>query len=141
MRFAILLLLSAYSLCASAQQNTIAPDGGEIQGRWESFAYNLSEQNDQEATPLHAYYFKDNMVFHRGEIVDGAIIFNITGRYSISGDSIKLVYQDYLNQTQATRKVKKAVFRIFYKSPNRLDLDIVEPADQNPISLIKLAVE
>lgn len=141
MKFIIILFFSAYSLCTLAQQNTIGLNKQDILGRWESFAYSLSEQENEKVDPLHAYYFKDNMVFHKGEIVEGAIIFNITGRYTVSGDSIKLVYQDYLNETKSTRKVKKTVFKIFYKSTNRLDVDVVEPTNQNPFTLRKLEVE
>ncbi len=137
MKLIITILLSVFSLCSFAQQNNNALAKEDILGRWESFPYSLSEEQSADREPLHIYYFKDSTVFHRGEIKGDAVIFNVTGRYSIMGDSIRMVYQDYLNQTQSTRKTYRQIFRVFYKSEERLDVDILD-SKRNPLTLIKL---
>jgi len=137
MKTIIPLLLFICSFNLYGQKKTHDIDKNDIIGRWESFTYNLEENPAIKPEPMNVYYFKDNMVFHRGEIVDGAIIFNITGRYSVEGDSIKLVYQDYLKQTTYTRETKTMILKIFYRSDNRLDMDIISPDDSNPITFIR----
>lgn len=137
MKVIVLSIFLTFSFLTYGQQKESILVKEDISGRWESFTYSLEENNDTIREPLNVYYFKDNMVFHRGEIVDGAIIFNITGRYSIEGDSIKLAYQDYLKHTTATRKINTMTFKVFYISPNRIDMDIIEPENLNPITLIR----
>lgn len=112
-----------------------------IAGRWGSNSYILDDVSLDSIVPMKIYFFKDNLTFHRGDVTKGAVIFNITGRYSISGDTLKMYYQDYLNQTQATRKPQKTFFKIFYHDDNRMDIDIIEPKNQLPLILRRQVVE
>lgn len=137
MKIIISLFFFVCSFAVYAQQETNQLTEADIIGRWESKVYNLEKQEAKDNESLHIYYFKDNNVFHRGEIVDGAIIFNITGKYSVKGDSIKMVYQNYLKHNTETRKPQTMILEVFYKSPNRMDADIIEPKNQSPLILVR----
>lgn len=52
------------------------------------------------------------MVFHKGEAAEGVIVFNITGKYDVEGDSITVYYNNYLLNKANRVKPKKIQFKV-----------------------------
>lgn len=115
--------------------NSISLNSHELIGRWTCYDYTLELVPEENKKPTFVYFFKDNKTFHKGKITEGAIIFNITGEYSISNDTIKIFYYDYLNQTTNSRTLQKEFLKVFYRDKERMDADIIEPKNQLPITL------
>lgn len=134
--FAVSILLCSISVKGQhLSKKNIHINAHDLNGRWLCYAYTLELLPDDSLKSSYVYLFKDNNVFHKGKITESAIIFNITGEYSVSGDTVKLYYYDYLNQTVNTRKLQKEFLKVFYNDGNRMDAEVILPKHLLPVTL------
>lgn len=91
----------------------------DISGRW------TKESEGLEATSSggdsFVYIFKDDMVFHCGEIFEGVILFNITGKYTIEGNLVKIIYFDFSQNNGNSKKAKQLTFKVLSIDKNRME--------------------
>lgn len=84
----------------------------DIIGRWIEIKDTNSSVNNIDIKHPYTYIFRDNMIFHLGEAFEGVILFNTTGRYSIEGDSINVVYYDLILGNTKSRQARHILFKI-----------------------------
>lgn len=113
----IILLLCSLSLYS--QHRIINKE--DIIGRWVEDADLESDSNHIEAHP-YTYIFRENMIFHLGEIYDGVIIFNIAGKYTLDHNIISVIYYDLINGNAKTRKAHHISYEIVSLKNERMIL-------------------
>ena len=96
----LLFNLSLYS------QNQII-NKEDIVGRWVEVS-----DSTQTETNTYTYIFRENMIFHLGEVHDGIIIFGIAGRYTINENVISVVYYDMMDGNANTRTAHRISYEI-----------------------------
>ncbi|MDR0825127.1 MAG: hypothetical protein LBN74_08545 [Prevotella sp.] len=93
--------------CCFAQsvfsQDTLSKE--DITGRW-------VEVKETDNKYPYTYIFRDNNIFHLGEASEGIILFNVAGKYSIQGDSINVVYYDFLEGSARNRIARQVSFKV-----------------------------
>lgn len=75
----------------------------DIVGRWTEYKRVVDSMEKTVGEYPDTYIFRENGVFHKGEAAEGVIVFNITGRYQVDGNRIKITYVNYL-LNKASRK-------------------------------------
>ncbi len=76
----------------------------DIAGRWVEVEETNKPEHYLEPEYPHIYIFKNDYTFHLGESMDGVILFNITGKYSIEKNGIDIIYFEFL-QNSNTKKL------------------------------------
>lgn len=95
----------------------------DIVGRWIEYKRVVDGVEKMSGEHPDTYIFRDNGVFHKGEAAEGVIVFNITGRYQIEDNRIKITYVNYLlNKTN--------------RRPITLELDVLSISDEGMIATI-----
>lgn len=92
-------------------QDRLTINKDSIIGRWIEYNPADSVDNDIVTFPDN-YIFRDTGIFHKGEAAEGVILFNITGRYTIQGNSIIILYRDYIQDKASKQDAKKLIFEI-----------------------------
>ncbi|MDR1706397.1 MAG: hypothetical protein LBR46_00160 [Prevotella sp.] len=113
----IILLLCNLSLYS---QNRII-NKEDIVGRWVEDISLKSDSNHIEAHS-YTYIFRENMIFHLGEIYNGIILFNIAGKYTLDNNIISVVYYDLINGNAKTRKAHHISYEIVSLKNERMIL-------------------
>lgn len=105
------ILFISFSMTVKSQDSILLKKE-DVAGRWieaqRIFGDSVRHINEYQDT----YIFRDNMVFHKGEAAEGVILFNITGRYTIEGDSVIVLYKDYIRSNAKNTEAKKLIFKI-----------------------------
>lgn len=105
MKKVFLAILLFCSLSLHSQNLTISKE--DIVGRW------IEERDtDNESENAYTYIFRDNMVFHLGEAYEGVILFNIAGKYAIQGDTISVIFYDFVHGSANNRKARHISFKV-----------------------------
>lgn len=84
----------------------------DIVGRWIEIKRIVGDSIQNFTEHQDTYVFRSNQIFHKGEAAEGVIIFNITGKYSVKGDTISIIYKDYLNRMSSRQKAKETTFKV-----------------------------
>lgn len=123
-------ILILFSLLAISQyiksQDTIPLYRDDIVGRWVEQMRIEGNVETQAMEYPDTYIFRDNGVFHKGEAAEGIIIFNITGRYKIEGDTISILYADYLQDRQRRAEQKELLFKVLSLSDEGLCVAVTD---------------
>lgn len=115
----MLFLLLVSTICYSQEQKpTINKEN--VSGRWTEVKRIEGDTSYDAGDYPDTYIFRDNMVFHKGESSEGVILFNITGRYTIEGDSVVIFYRDYTEANASKREAKKLIFDILSLSKDEM---------------------
>ncbi|MDH6307666.1 hypothetical protein M2451_000115 [Dysgonomonas sp. PFB1-18] len=120
---AILVLLLAFPMLMNSQNQLALED---ISGRWIEWARIEGDSVRLSGDFADTYIFRDNMVFHKGEASEGVILFNVTGKYTIEGDSVKVFYRDYLNKRASRQPAKQLILKILSKSKDELRVAVID---------------
>ncbi|MFT3993125.1 MAG: hypothetical protein QM660_02365 [Dysgonomonas sp.] len=110
----LFVILSVITLqIIHAQTNNPAITTDSVIGRWmEESRQNITTDSLIEPAQPYMYIFKQDSVFHRGEVSEGVILFNITGKYTISDHIINIRYMDFSNKRPGKVKEKNMTFEI-----------------------------
>lgn len=119
----ILILLLSFPLYVSSQSAVTMED---ISGRWIEWGRIEGDSVRLTGDFPDTYIFRDNMVFHKGEASEGVILFNITGKYAIEGDSVIISYRDYLNKRATRQPAKQLVLKVLSKSEDELRVSVID---------------
>lgn len=116
----LLLLFTNIYFARSQEESPLAVTQSDIVGRWEIETDNDSIRNGHP----YLYLFREDSTFHRGEVSDGVILFNIAGRYRMMGDSVEIRYRDYMAEHAKDEQDKRMIFMIHSISDGRMDVTI-----------------
>lgn len=114
------LFLFLSQLVVSQEPSVITKN--DIVGRWIEFQRIQGDSVQLISQNPDTYIFRDNMIFHKGSAAEGIIIFNITGKYTIEGDSIIVSYRDYMRRRATAQKSKELIFKVLSKSSNEMEV-------------------
>lgn len=109
----LMAILFCFCLLAMAKSQTpLTTNKEDIIGRWVE-----SRRIDGDSTIFideyaDTYIFKENGVFHKGEAAEGVIVFNITGRYTVEGNTITILYRDYTRRGATKQPAKKLSLKV-----------------------------
>lgn len=109
----ILFLLCSLSLYS---QNRII-NKEDIVGRWTEVS-----DSTQTETNTYTYIFRENMIFHLGEVHEGIIIFGITGKYTVNNNVVSVVYFDMLDGNAKDRTAHRISYEIISFDNDRMVL-------------------
>ncbi|MFC4675678.1 hypothetical protein [Dysgonomonas termitidis] len=117
----IVLLLGFTQLMKSQDSLSVQSFPKEnIVGRWVEAERTEGEKTKPAGEFPDTYIFRDNMVFHKGEAAEGVIVFNITGRYELEGDSVTIYYNNYLLNKANRTKPKRIRFTVLSVSDKEM---------------------
>ncbi len=120
-KYILLIILVTGLPSVIKAQDSIPSLNKRITGRWiESKRINGNLVKEITSNP-DTYIFRDNLTFHKGEVAEGVILFNVAGRYTATGDSIVIHYQDF-TQKGTNRKVKKLVLKVLSLSEKEMEV-------------------
>jgi len=100
-------------------QDKLSINKEDIVGRW---VEDIDVVSDSIEKYPYTYIFRDNMVFHLGEANEGVILFNITGKYTLEGDLISIVYYDFIHGRAENRKANYVTYRILSLDNDKMTL-------------------
>jgi len=92
----------------------------EILGRWIEKERIDSDNVITIPDSPDMYFFKENHIFHKGQAIENLVIFNITGKYEIDGDSVTITYNDYTLNKAQRETPKIMVFKILSLTKNKM---------------------
>ena len=118
--FIMLFALLVSSTVCYSQKPGIPVTKEDIAGRWTEVKRIEGENTYYAGEHPDTYIFRDNMIFHKGESSEGVILFGVTGRYSVDGDSILILYKDYTERDAGKQNAKKLIFKILSLSENEM---------------------
>lgn len=95
-----------------AQDNIPSSLKENIVGRWFVFQSGDSIRADSVPAPSAIYFFKDDTMFHIGEVNEGVILFNITGRYAVNDNIVEMTYRNYLHPDAGSKSMTLIVHTI-----------------------------
>ena len=110
----IIIFFISFAQLTKSQDSLSTPslEKENIVGRWIEVERTEGNSTKQIGEFPDTYIFRDNMVFHKGEAAEGVIVFNITGKYDVEGDSITVYYNNYLLNKANRVKPKKIQFKV-----------------------------
>jgi hypothetical protein len=103
MKQAFLFFIFCCFIQSVFSQNALSKE--DITGRW-------VEAKETDNKYPYTYIFRDNNIFHLGEASEGVIMFNVTGKYRIQGDSINVIYYDFLEGSARNRIARQVSFKV-----------------------------
>jgi len=92
----------------------------DIVGRWTELKRIEGENVKPAGDRGDTYIFREDMTFHKGEVSEGIILFNVAGRYEIKDNSVIIYYRDYIQKNAAKEKAKELIFNILEKSEKEI---------------------
>jgi len=116
----LLFILFITTLSCYSQETTIPVTKENITGRWTEIKRIEGENTYYSGEHPDTYIFRDNMIFHKGESAEGVILFGVTGKYSVDGDSIIIVYKDYTEANAGKQDFKKLIFKVLSLYDNEM---------------------
>lgn len=111
----IFMLISGYSF---SQDNVV--------GRWVEVERRSVDDSMLEPQPLTIYIFNQDSTFYKGIEADGVLLFGITGRYWVTGDSIQISYFDFITRRPDNGKMRKMNMKILSATGSELCVDVKE---------------
>ena len=97
-----------------------------VEGRW-------IEENNQGQSNI--YIFKDDYSFFKAVDRQDVLIFNVSGKFRLSNDSMRIVYQDLSGQNMAKARVRTMHLRVIALSDQELN---VYKTERNQTSFVRL---
>lgn len=118
------LFFCSFSLLIKSQDK-VSVSQEDISGRWMEFRRIEGSSITEITEHPDTYIFRDNMVFHKGEVAEGVIIFNITGRYTVEDNLITVFYKDYLKKNASAESAKKLVFEVLSLNKDKTEMQVL----------------
>ena len=112
----IIILATLLFPLTAKSQDSLSLAKEDVTGRWTEYKRIEGDSEKQIGEYADTYIFRENMVFHKGEASEGVILFNITGRYAIEGDSIVIFYRDYIEKNASKQDAKKLILKVLSHS-------------------------
>jgi hypothetical protein len=103
-------------------QDTISVSKKALVGRWTEIKRMEGDNERIIKEYPDTYIFTHNMIFHKGEMAEGVIVFNVTGKYNIERNTITVYYVNYLEKEAGRRAPKKMQFIVLSISDNEMDV-------------------
>lgn len=131
-KFKICLILLLFSpLCAFAQDeipvnDTISLTMSHVEGRW------LEEINEGRN---NIYLFKDDSTFFKAVDNQDLLIFNVSGVFRLSNDTIRVVYQDMSRMHVINPRVRTMYLKVVALSDEELN---IYKTDRNETTFMRL---
>ncbi|MDU1890411.1 MAG: lipocalin family protein [Dysgonomonas sp.] len=119
-------------------QSIVSLKQKNIVGRWVEDKAIIGNDSTSAIAYPDTYIFRDNMLFHKGEAAEGIILFNITGKYKIEGNSIIIYYRDYTKRQVQKQDALKLIFEVLSISENEMKILVKDYDFENEIILKKL---
>lgn len=118
--FILILISSLLSATDTVPiQDTIKLELQHVEGRW-------IEANKNSEDKRNIYVFRPEYTFHKAIDNDDVLVFNITGKFELSNDSIKVYYQDFSRPNVRKPRVRTMIFRVIALSDDELNINITE---------------
>lgn len=89
-----------------------------VEGRW---------IEEREGEPNNIYVFRKDSSFFKAVDNPELLIFNVSGRYQLEGDSIKIFYQNISNnRVSSIRRIRFMIFHILNRRSDKLEIEKIE---------------
>lgn len=111
-KYILLIIVGLSFVQTTKSQHSFFLEKEDIVGRWVESKRVEGDSVKVISEYADTYIFKDNGLFHKGEAAEGVIVFNITGKYTVDGNSVEVLYKDYIQRRATAQPAKKITFKV-----------------------------